>query len=685
MRRKYFQILLILLLGSVLSLLMHACKKDFNKILSPDWNPELAIPFIYSRMTLNDLLEPDSNLIINPDGSIKVIYSHDSIFSIRMQEVFDFPEQESREEVFSLGAIKFDNFGLSWSSTLMDIINYFPQQVQDSLLKYDGSTGIFPPLSLIEPLQFESGLIPVFETLVFSEGQLFMVLEHNLPVELQTLKINIYSGEQQELLGEFVFSEIPPNESVLDSIALSGKTLENEIYVELAEMSSPGSFPDSVMINLNNSISTGLFTKDLKVSQGEGYINQQIVINEQKYFNFSFDEEVRLHELIIDEGKINYNILSDFPVSLNLKLNLPSASQGGIIPSQSVTIPPEQPVELYWDLGGTNFDLATNPEQNYNSIPVSYIITLLSSEEMVAFDSSNKIGLSFLPIDFDPSFARGSLGTKEVNIEADSLQLDLAFLDHFSSGLILEDPSLKLSYSNAIGLDFNLELNLQAFNKAGEKQNMDLPLIEIKAPDTPGEIKYGEVLVNKDNSSIVEFISISPQSILYEGNGIANPEGTEDNFVGRQDLFNAGIEMDLPVALQTELLIFTDTVETNFSGEEIKEIEKARFYFSIENGFPFGILLDFQILDASGQFVIENISLDKILSAKVDDAGKVNENTRSLAEVDISNQTYQNLIRADKMVLKARLNTAEAGNIPVALYTDYEISIRIALEIKGGL
>ncbi|MDZ7743708.1 MAG: hypothetical protein U5Q03_18730 [Bacteroidota bacterium] len=685
MRKNAFHISLILLAAVSLSLLMYACKKDFSKILRPDWNPELAIPFIKSSIKLDDLLEPDSNLIINPDGSINVIYSNDSVFSIDMQEVFTFPDQQIHEETFVLGAIKFDNFGLTWSTALQDFLSFFPVPVQDSLLKYDGSNAIFPPLSLTNPLVPDPLQVPVFENLHFSEGYLIMDLSHELPVILEEVRINLYDGNLQNILGSFSFQDLPSATTASDSISLAGKSVNNTLYLEIEQLQSQGSFPDTVQISLESTISASLHSSGLKVTQGEGYINQQIVINEEKMLNLDLEEDIRLRELLIGEGRIDYTIWSDFPVSLNLKLNLPGASQGGSIPSQSITVPPKQPVELYWDLGGTSFDLSTNPEQDYNSMPVSYIITLLSSEQMVAFDSSNKIGLSFLPVDFDPSFARGSLGTKEVNIEADSLQLDLAFLDHFNSGMILEDPVLKLSYNNAIGLDFNLNLNLEAYNKAGDQQSMDLPQIEVLAAPQPGEVAYGEVLINKDNSSIVDFISISPESIYYEGNGMANPEGTEDNFVSRQGFFNAGIEMDLPVSLQAEHLVFTDTVKTNFSGDEIKEIERARFYFAIDNGFPFGILLDFQILDATGQYVIENISLDKILSARIDGEGKVDQSTRSLLEVEINNQTYQNLTRADKMVLKARMNTAEAGSIPVALYTDYEIGIRIALEIKGAL
>ncbi|MCF8388941.1 MAG: hypothetical protein K9G47_13765 [Bacteroidales bacterium] len=666
-------------------LIMSSCKKDLTRIIKPEWNPNLAIPFIESSITLDDLIEPDSNLVINPDGSLKVIYSNDSVFSINIDEVFSFPEQPTGQQEFSMGAIKFADFSFTWPVSLADLIAYLPPPVQDTLSKYENKQTIFPPFTLQEPIFNEAGEIPFFKTLSFSEGTLIIEIAHDLPIVIQEIEMNIYNGNEQLLLGNLNFLEVPPGEAFLDSILLDGKTIENTFYTEIVEFSSPGSFPDSVLINLEDVLSIGIASNNLRVVSGEGYITEQIVINEEKMLDFSLDEDIQLKELSIKEGRIRYIIESAMPVELNLKLNLPTASQGGGIPGQSLNIPPAVPLEIVWDLAGTDFDLSTNPEKPYNNFPVNYVITLAASEQILAFDSSSKVILDFQPEDFEASLAKGFLGTKEVDIEADTLDLQLDFLENFSSGLTLTDPEIKIDYTNSIGLEFNMSLNLTGINNEGDTRNMDLPNFAVMSPQEIGESVQGQFLVNKNNSVIVDFLSISPEQLIYQGTGIANPEAVPENFVTDESFFNAGIDVDLPIKLQAENLIFTDTVEVNFSEEDIGSIERGKIYFAVDNGFPFGILLEFLIMDPTGQFVVDRISLEKIESAAVNAAGKVVKSKQSILEAEISNATYQNLLNSKHTVLKARLNTPGSGQMPVALYTDYSIGVRMGLEIKGRI
>jgi hypothetical protein len=77
-----------------------SCKKfeedfDFDKLVTPTWNPEFAFPLVNSTLYLEDFLEDSSNLSIvtNPDQSLSFIYSDDSIISATAGSFINFLDQ----------------------------------------------------------------------------------------------------------------------------------------------------------------------------------------------------------------------------------------------------------------------------------------------------------------------------------------------------------------------------------------------------------------------------------------------------------------------------------------------------------------------------------------------------------------------------------------------------------------
>ncbi len=95
--RATSSILFLVLLIFIFSV---SCKKleddfDFDKLVTPTWNPEFAFPLVNSTLYIEDFLEDSSNLSIvtNPDQSLSFIYSDDSIISATAGTFINFPDQ----------------------------------------------------------------------------------------------------------------------------------------------------------------------------------------------------------------------------------------------------------------------------------------------------------------------------------------------------------------------------------------------------------------------------------------------------------------------------------------------------------------------------------------------------------------------------------------------------------------
>jgi|TARA_B110000908_G_scaffold163023_1_gene209160 hypothetical protein len=109
---------MILLLGSCVSEITDTIEKVSN-IDAVKWNPTIAVPLIYSRLNLQDLLDDanvDEYLKIGADGSITLVYS-DTYESEKAEDVFKLGDQ-SFSESYSLSASELAVLNTSGSLTL---------------------------------------------------------------------------------------------------------------------------------------------------------------------------------------------------------------------------------------------------------------------------------------------------------------------------------------------------------------------------------------------------------------------------------------------------------------------------------------------------------------------------------------------------------------------------------------
>jgi hypothetical protein len=89
------------LLASLMVTFVASCSKfeesiDFNRIAEPEWNPDLAMPLINSKLILQDFF-PDSAVDffrINEDSSISLVYNGKQLFSRSAEEMIRIPDQD---------------------------------------------------------------------------------------------------------------------------------------------------------------------------------------------------------------------------------------------------------------------------------------------------------------------------------------------------------------------------------------------------------------------------------------------------------------------------------------------------------------------------------------------------------------------------------------------------------------
>lgn len=679
--QMYFRRFLIAIFIFVILLGNFSCKKDFTKISTSDWNPNIAAPFINTTIVLSNLFLDDSNLVTQPDSSLIYIYHQDSIFSISADTILDLEEDISEEINFSLGELYMDQFGFDADFSMNDILPYLDQDVQDTLLAYDGTEYFFPPFQLNEPATLETPPIENYVQLTFSKGKMFINILNTLPVTLEDIDFEVVDVNNNITIKQISIPELLPDQQQTDSIDLAGLTLGNEFAFIINSVNSSGSFPDMVLIDLEQGMEFGLLANGLRVISGQARIIEQIMYSEVQNIDFPFDPE-QLYHIKFSEGIFSYLLNSELSIDVNVNIQLPSALINNQIPTQEFSLTSGGFVNQDWDISSMNVDLTTDTSQPFNRMPIQVEILILPTENIVEFDSSDKVLTNFSMENMNLGFADGYLGKQTIEISQDTLLLDFDFLKRLEGELILEEPSLTIDYVNSIGVPFRISTEFFGINTyTGQTHYLEHDSVDIAFPLLPGTEVEGEILINKDNSTIVEFLAIRPDKIVYFGGGLSNPDGIATNFINDESKLIGNAELIIPLILRADHLSFTDTLGFSGTSGDIP-VEEGLIKLNVMNGFPFDLSMSLLLTDSISGAILDRLDFDEIASAIVGADGKVTERVLTDIVVEFDENFLDNMRASNRALLFVETSTFGQGEIPVILYSDYEIDIAIGFLAK---
>ncbi len=658
-----------------------SCKKDFSKISTSDWKPEIAAPFIHTTIVLNNLFADDSNLVTQADSTLIYFYHEDSVFKISADTLLEIEENIHQEQMFSLGELYMPSFGFDTYFTLNDILPYLDQEVQDTLIEYNGTENYFPPFSILEQITVDTEAIDDYVELTFSRGKLFVELSNGLPIALQNIDFNVVDVNNNFIIKNIFVTELLPEEHLLDSTDISGLTLGNKFAFEINSFENQGSFPDKVFIDLEEGLLFGLETRNLEVINGMAKITEQIMYSEVSWIDIPVDNQ-QLFNVLFSDGILTYDLHSDLNVGIMVNLSLPSSEINGNIPSQEFDLTAGGNVNEQWDISGMSTNLTTDPAQNFNRMPVQLEILILPTNYIVEFDSSDNVNGFLSMEELTIGYADGYLGQQTINISQDTLDLSFDFLKNLEGELILEEPSMTIDYTNSIGVPIRIKTEFFGINtQTGVSQYLEYDSVDIVIPSEIGGEADGEILIDKYNSSIVDFLAFRPDRIIYYGGGITNPDGYSINFIDDNDKLIGNSELKIPLILRADHLSFSDTLAFSSSSDDIP-LEEGLMQLNILNGFPFDLDMSLILSDSISGQAIDEIVFENIASAIVDDNGKVSEKILSEIIVEFDELFLENMKISNRILLEVETSTFENGSVPVVLYSNYEIKIAIGFLVK---
>ncbi|MFY8109475.1 MAG: hypothetical protein ACOVO9_10805 [Bacteroidia bacterium] len=694
----------LLILGSFL-LLLGACKKDlnFNKFDELTLSPEYAVPLAIIDLEMNDLLKEDSNIVYDNTGLIHFVFKEDTIASFPVDSFVKLPVLDPISSRSSLGVLDIENTSTSDVTTLADMATNFNAQTKAALNAANGTVTIFPAItdnnSTVTVLPYSNSN---FSNITLSKGFLVLEFRNRLPVTIDVVRLNLFNMIPfQSLIGQVLFTNIPPGGNKKDSINLAGATLSNSLGYSLPQFRSFAS-QAPVLVNLGDSIIVDAKTSNLKCASGfavfpSSQVNPQTVDIDIK----ADDPTAKIKYATFNTGLINYKMVSTIKEKLNLKIVFPGATKNGSpFPPVVIDINNESKSGSI-DIGGMKMDLTQDISQPYNKLKVLVEPTLVSSGQLKLFDSSDYVSGDFSFDNFQFEAIEGNLGKKTIPIEASDIKLDM--LEDFNVGFNLDDPKLKINTNNSMGIPITVALDVKGISGSGATQKLNGPPFTIPYPTSlnQGSVN-GTFVYDKNNSDLPKLVSLPPKQVTFTGNAQLDTSGNFDrnnDFIKRGSSITVGFEMDLPFSLKTNDFTLSDTSDNPFFevrpdgtlgnfllGKDFdsNNVEFIDLIVKMDNGIPFDGSLYMFFADKDG-IIKDSVSTPRFIQAAIPDAnGKTIKNTVSVNTIRLSGQNLAAMQRSNlsKMIFKFQISTYANGSQIVKIYSDYKSKIGLSAKIK---
>lgn len=685
----------LLFFTGILLFVFQSCVKDnfdLDKLSDQvEMKPSFSLALAKGSLTIADLIEPDDSLIFfDPDNSIRLVSREDSIFSVEMSEFVEIPEQATTTKILNYEPVSIDDFDVTSSITLGDIVEELNEPEKSILESYENSSEVFPGIPPQNAGSYFFEGLPDIDWVEFSEGDLIIQVVNNLPVLLSSLEITVYNETDNSVVGSFSFSNVDSGEMASQTIDMSGIILHDQLRIEITEISSPGS-SEEVYIDFSDNIQITAVGENVKVLRGRAVLPHYVVDSSEELYELEVDGDERITVLELAEAGIGYHIEGEMFDGVFIELVLPETKRDDIPIELLVELVEGSPyIEGSVDLGGTRSDLSTDPDKPYNHFAVEYNFYVNSDGNMVDFDFSyGGLEIDYSINNIEIEYIEGYFGMHEVILDEDEFDLgsDLDFLDDFTGEFKFTDPRVRLIYENSFGLPLELDINMTGESGDSEPTHLNPPLISfIAATDTTAAYS-GDFEINRDNSNIVDFIGDRPQLIHFSGKVTANP-GSGDppdmsNFASRNSSITVGLEAELPLEVQISDFGLSDTTDLDVDAEDIDLIENAVLYLSALNGFPLSLALDLVLHNS--QTGTDLYSFDEIVvmsAAPVDAAGIVQDGqtVSSAAEIEMSREVLDHFAEADKLIITFKLNTSDGGEVPVKFLTTYSVDFNLRIK-----
>ena len=682
----------LLLFAAILCVFIACTKSDLLNFDGVNASPTVALPLGKVNFTFKDFIKSDTLLKVGSDSSVQILYSQDSIAAYSVADIVSKATGNitaNANRNIAISDLPITPFMLNKSVKLSDIVNGFTNPVVKTTFTANyGRSTVLPPFTETANSTTSLDDLTEFTTVTLTSGVLAVTVQNQFPFGLQNLNIEILDrGNGNALLTTLTFATIAAGGTATTTGDLSNKTFSNQLAYRVPTISSPGTGAMPVLIDPNATINVEVKSQNFKIKSGRFKFVQTTLAADTVVSSITTgNPDQKLKEITIKSANAAYTINSPAGVSFQLDLLFPSITVNGVAVTKRIDV---TNTTTTGSISFTNAiaDLSTIAAQPYNQLPVIAKAVLLASPGYVTLNPNSVITINTTFGGFEIGGAKGQFGTFNIAIPPVSKRFgyDFSYLSNTSKALKFDNPTIKLRYTNSFGIPIKANLSVSATGVLGTPQALNPPQIGINYPliGQIGQTLTNAFTIDKNNSTIVDFMSILPNLITYSGNVSVNSTNPNElNFFTANSSINMGIDVALPLKFSSENLILRDTFKADFtkSGTDLNKFESASLKINHNNGFPVKTSIDIIALKGTVQTpVIVNFSIP---AATINANGKVTTTNIGVQELTLTAEQLQAVLGATQIIVVGRVQTPTNGTSQAAFYTHYAFEIGLGMQAK---
>lgn len=693
-RNTLLAAVLLLLLGS-----FTACIKDkLNAQLA--YNGAFAAPVAKVAFTLGDALKGDTLLEIGADNAIGLSVRQENLIDISATDYLDKITGDIDETVSfesTRGIVRLDDIEETLSVALDEFVEDFQDtSIRNLFIQNNGSFETVPGFQFNLNSELTTVSFEEFNWLNIETAKVKLTFQHNVFVDANNITVTIIDATFNQTIGSLYFDSVPKNTPVTRELTLSGLTIGKSFKVFLNSFGSPGSGSVPVLIDLTKQIDVTLEVTDAYASAGESKIGNNSISRDTLLLDLQPDGGEKISLVKVNSVLAEADIVSTINTPMRVRLYFSGIYRNNANFTDEFTLNPTTPGAPFkknFDFSSTSWHFDQDPGQPWNKMKVYYeTYPESSSDDYIQFASTDKVAVSMRVHNFDVEEARGYFGRRVEPLDAGALDLDLnfSFINPQSTPILFDNPTASIEVNNSFGMPFQADFDMQAKGLNGAQASLNPPVLNFSYPGVQeaGQSKQTQILLNKSNSDIVNFLSVYPEELTYSGSAIVNPDDNQQeiNFVRQDSRLTASATFDLPFAFRIQDLVFRDTangIDLDF-GEylTLEDIDTAELKIAYINGLPLRSTVNLIALAKNGSesAIASDIAMP---AASVDNTGAVSAGGEAQGDVFVA-LSYDQLLRldeADKLILEVHFQSPDNGTKLARMYSSYRMDIKTGIKL----
>ncbi len=438
------------------------------------------------------------------------------------------------------------------------------------------------------------------------------------------------------------------------------------------------SIPDKTNVNANLNVPPGFYP-----AVNSDYNSTQI----SQFVTFDIAPAL-LDEILLKGGALSCDAIMS-PANPNfkfaVKISIPEFTLSGTNTPFSI------------EVGGTtgqSFSLANYLFKSAvpNRITLEYTLIIKQNPNAVTILPGTVISTNSSFTNMRYKYALGFFGDQIADLPAETLDINAfgASLGDVEN-LSFAEPKMEFKVVNDVGVPTKVYFSSLEARKRGSSLAVQISPsspITISFPAVLGDSATTMVAVNNVNA----LLNFAPTQFYYKMKARIN-EGLNsgNNFVADTSLLRVTLHVEIPLYGHASNIKLADTLDIGLSDADRSEIVDAALKVKTNNQIPLAANLQFYLADSTFQ-ILDSLLLPEqtnlIKSSQVNASGELASEGAVDTKIPLSKEKLQKLLRASKLIIKARINTTKDDNgvyPDVKFKSSYKMSIKLGLEVNAKL